>query len=326
MSFFDSKQEVLNIELTQYGKYLLSKGKFSPSYYAFFDDDVVYDSLYMNVTESQNYSQDRILNETPISKPTYNFSSVEQDVNEQQKLIITENLEGLKKLEDGIKSLSNTSQASVLPLGTSAFNSEYYPAWSIKVVSGSIERTEEYLDNSLVADLKGVLMPYLRVPQISCATSSYGINAVTSLINNKDDVLVEIFIDEDNSIFLTGDKKNLTNIFDILEENVEDKKENFDIEVFIEEERTKADGTSEKYLNKLYFFKKPTNIKNNILLDEYIYKEAENAVPDETNVEYYFDLLIDNEIDLPPEAKLGIGADIYSSTITEADKPFGEDC
>jgi hypothetical protein len=169
-------------------------------------------------------------------------------------------------------------------------------------------------------------MPYLRVPQISCATSSYGINAVTSLINNKDDVLVEIFIDEDNSIFLTGDKKNLTNIFDILEENVEDKKENFDIEVFIEEERTKADGTSEKYLNKLYFFKKPTNIKNNILLDEYIYKEAENAVPDETNVEYYFDLLIDNEIDLPPEAKLGIGADIYSSTITEADKPFGEDC
>jgi len=54
MSFFDSKQEILNIELTQFGKYLVSKGKFNPVYYAFFDDDVVYDSYYMKLTESQN--------------------------------------------------------------------------------------------------------------------------------------------------------------------------------------------------------------------------------------------------------------------------------
>ena len=43
MSFFDSKEEVIKIELTQFGKYLLSKGKFAPKYYAFFDDDIVYD-------------------------------------------------------------------------------------------------------------------------------------------------------------------------------------------------------------------------------------------------------------------------------------------
>jgi hypothetical protein len=54
MSFFDSKQETINIELTSYGKLLLSKGKFKPVYYAFFDDDVVYDSSYINLSESQN--------------------------------------------------------------------------------------------------------------------------------------------------------------------------------------------------------------------------------------------------------------------------------
>ena len=32
MSFFNKKEEVLEIELTQYGKHLLSKGEFVPVY------------------------------------------------------------------------------------------------------------------------------------------------------------------------------------------------------------------------------------------------------------------------------------------------------
>ena len=46
MEFFNRKEEVLDVELTQYGKYLLSVGKFKPSFYAFFDDDVIYDTQY----------------------------------------------------------------------------------------------------------------------------------------------------------------------------------------------------------------------------------------------------------------------------------------
>ena len=42
MSFFDKKEEVISIELTPYGRNLLSLGKLKPSYYAFFDDDVLY--------------------------------------------------------------------------------------------------------------------------------------------------------------------------------------------------------------------------------------------------------------------------------------------
>ena len=44
MGLFDKKEDVLDIQLTQHGKYLVSKGKFKPTYYAFFDDDIVYDS------------------------------------------------------------------------------------------------------------------------------------------------------------------------------------------------------------------------------------------------------------------------------------------
>ena len=41
MEFFNKKEEVIDLQLTQYGKYLLSLGKFKPVYYAFYDDGIV---------------------------------------------------------------------------------------------------------------------------------------------------------------------------------------------------------------------------------------------------------------------------------------------
>ena len=60
MAFLDKKEDVLDIELTQYGKYLLSQGKFKPALYAFYDDDIVYDTTYGGYTESQKGAEDRI--------------------------------------------------------------------------------------------------------------------------------------------------------------------------------------------------------------------------------------------------------------------------
>ena len=86
MGFFDKKEEVLQIELTQYGKHLLSKGEFIPVYYSFFDDDVTYDWQYAgDSAEKQNYAQERILDETPSPKIQYVFSGREtiiSDINE----------------------------------------------------------------------------------------------------------------------------------------------------------------------------------------------------------------------------------------------------
>lgn len=56
MTFFNRKEEVIDIELTQYGKLLLAKGKFKPKKYAFFDDDVIYDAQYMNPTDPTSVS------------------------------------------------------------------------------------------------------------------------------------------------------------------------------------------------------------------------------------------------------------------------------
>ena len=41
MTFFNKKEEVMEIQLTAYGKYLLSKGVFKPVYYTLSDDEVL---------------------------------------------------------------------------------------------------------------------------------------------------------------------------------------------------------------------------------------------------------------------------------------------
>ena len=40
MKFFNKKEEVLDLQLTQYGKNRLSMGKFNPTFYAFFEWDM----------------------------------------------------------------------------------------------------------------------------------------------------------------------------------------------------------------------------------------------------------------------------------------------
>ena len=88
MEFFNRKEEVLDVELTQYGKYLLSIGKFKPSYYAFFDDDIIYDIRYQGLApnnsiiegspvENQKDAQKRI-QETPRVKVQHNFITVDK--------------------------------------------------------------------------------------------------------------------------------------------------------------------------------------------------------------------------------------------------------
>ena len=48
MKFLNKKEQVFDIQLTPYGKHKLSAGNFTPMYYAFFDDNILYDAQYAN--------------------------------------------------------------------------------------------------------------------------------------------------------------------------------------------------------------------------------------------------------------------------------------
>ena len=61
MSFLDQKEQVLDIKLTPTGERLLMLGALKPAYYAFFDDEVIYDAEYTDISnEVQNHAETRI--------------------------------------------------------------------------------------------------------------------------------------------------------------------------------------------------------------------------------------------------------------------------
>ena len=65
MKFLNKNEQIIDLQITSYGRRLLSMGRFRPEYYAFFDDDVLYDSQYAGFTEQQNSASTRI-KEVPI--------------------------------------------------------------------------------------------------------------------------------------------------------------------------------------------------------------------------------------------------------------------
>ena len=89
MEFFNAKEEVIDIQLTQHGKRILAKGLFKPVYYAFYDDDIIYDVRYASATssnsqrglqlEEQSEATERIFetprlkvfHKTPLNQSTY---------------------------------------------------------------------------------------------------------------------------------------------------------------------------------------------------------------------------------------------------------------
>jgi len=75
--FLNKKEQVIDFKLTPYGKYLLSIGTFKPTYYALFDDNILYDGEYAGLNENQNTAHERIKDGTPYLESLVLFENVE---------------------------------------------------------------------------------------------------------------------------------------------------------------------------------------------------------------------------------------------------------
>ena len=83
MTFFNKKEEILEIKLTSHGKNTLAAGSFKPMYYAFFDDDVLYDGARAGFTEDNNDIEPRIQDTTPSLRTQTSFTDLEKLVMRQ---------------------------------------------------------------------------------------------------------------------------------------------------------------------------------------------------------------------------------------------------
>ena len=316
MTFFDKKQDVLKIELTPYGRSLLSNGKLMPKYYAFFDDDIVYDISAIGGTEDQDAIKNRILNETPRLRP-------------QRDLTSPENL--ISNFERGESSSRPFSEIQLNyltePLGTSDGTERNASSWHLTTILGEIDSSESTYD---------VSGSYLRqIPQINM-TLEYKMQ----VRNVRDDSPVrgqaissvapasDIF-DDGTYIEVLDDQI----IARIIEENGFTFKEGLEIEAYIFEDTPQG----EEKLKPLKMMPKMKSIVNDMLVDV----DDEFVPTDENYLEHYItiyydeaipdsdlckgisrlkkeDILLDIEVECPDEE--GIDFDIYRTRVTDVEK------
>ena len=168
MTFFNKKEEVLDIKLTPHGRYLLSIGKFSPSHYCFIDDDIIYDSQAGGFTETQNSSNKRIMDETPKLKTIPAAFGVEANFDKLESETV--HIESMRKVKDERK-------IDLYPnkLGRSSYITERTPAIHISALAGEITGISHYYTGSADTLSTGSISQILQMPQINM-DPEYNIN------------------------------------------------------------------------------------------------------------------------------------------------------
>lgn len=302
MTFFDPKEDVIDVEITQFGKFLLSKGKWDPAYYAFFDDDIIYDSQYGGITESQNDIQARITG-SARTRDQYVFSGIETEVKR-----LTENVLSLspdaQKVD--IQATNDREYALSYPLGRSDVGNRNNPAWAITFLKGELSSSVPYSTSSLGVVPRVQLFAedtkfFTQVKNRDAISSSFICN---DEINEAEEVLSQIGESSDlqtdpsdlvfaNKVYEDGTYIDIREDFlllEMLEKNTPFEEENLDIEVFLYE--TTSD--EKEVLTPLKFMKKKQAVVNGILLDDDEPEQEQEISPD--CVEYYFNVRVDNEI------------------------------
>lgn len=285
MTFFNQKEEVIQVELTQYGKYLLSRGKWKPSYYAFFDDDVIYDGKYAGVVETNAVSVERIKT-TPRTKTQYVFTGIEEQVKKNLELIKQNKIKF-----DPVYVTPKADKHYVLSqrIGNSILGDKNAPAFNVSFLKGEISSSTLLQ----TGDMPNLKVPLLNLKETSYTLSSQRPNTDSTSVNSFN---VPATFSDGSSIYVKDDYL----LIDFREENVEDLMKNFDIEMFVVE---KDQETGEENYTQLYFDQDFDDYKNGILLDpEKLSIEDQKYFDDQKSQDQfraknYFNISIDYEID-----------------------------
>ena len=309
MEFFDKKQDVIHIELTQFGRHVLSKGLFKPEYYAFFDDNIIYDTRVLSGSEIQNDSEERIKS-TQRMKPQITNTSLEKEFFYNYSQMLEEDANAQKK------SFQRTAERNYfLPaaLGTSKVNSPHAPAWSVEFLQGHLSGSSKNL--KLTGSHGGETV--LPIPQLE--------TDVTIKFESTDAPEIEPEEMEDgtemsSTTVLLDDEDSYTVFLKIVEENGVFQKENFDIEIYEVTEEVKNNETLE-FLRPLSFSQINTEE------DQLAFLDKELPVYDKNFTDYYFDIFVDEEIDEETicefdseDTKLGVFADSKTKICEDSDE------
>lgn len=293
MSFLDKKERVLDIQLTSLGKRKIANGVFKPSYYAFFDDDILYETRFAGYKEIPNSSSVRI-KETPTLEAQAHYAGIETEIVKHNDL---RRVGESSFIMEPIQVTPDKHYALTSCLGTMAIEADKKPAWSVNVLKGEIES---------VASTKQGSHPNEQIPQINLKDVEFTIR--TKQENGDDEFLEdgESFSDLDllSERFADGSYVDVTErevILEVIEKNTDYLNENFDLEFFEITSGSTINTEQQEVLVPLYFQTRQSLIVNDILIDEEDLKESEPLEIDGSFVENYFEMFTDSDI---PETSL----------------------
>lgn len=233
MEFFNQKEQVIDIQLTQYGKRRLAAGRFKPAFYAFYDKDVLYNSEFGGYSEVQNDSETRIKSETPRLTAQHNFIGADTQLKEMTMIESKGNeLDDLVK-KQLLQDVENKFFADNTQIGTTKLDNIYNPSWDIKF----------YNDHLINATLQSTGSGQIkRIPQLEAELvyRAYATNDIDELnielgedyyTAEEDFEDTQIEFDDGSMLFVKDDFI----LLGIEEKNTNFYNENFEIEVFLEE-------------------------------------------------------------------------------------------
>ena len=267
--FFNQKEEVIDIELTPYGKQRFAQGTFSPAHYVFYDTSILYNGMFAEITEAQNQIANRISNETPRLKPNLRYTSTPGAV---YSLLTSDS-------QNEMVQNDQFSAPFMRVLGSSDPNSNYAPAWDLSVLGLS----DVGLNEGVIYNVDGM------IPQMSAT-----LNIEYESLRNPGEPLslANYNLLSSDSLILSVQELNT-----VMKSNG-----NFDIEVY----KSGSDGqlTSLGFINTHSNDSKTLRRQTDPYLLAYSInghdQQINESFPilDSTYSEYYLDISCDSEINL----------------------------
>lgn len=308
----DKKQTVIDFQLTGYGKYLMSIGQYAPEYYAFYDDNVVYDNQYNNISESQNSINERIKDETPYISSLTLF----EDIDSTQQQLVRSEPEDVFRTDTATDTtfrftkaenyfLSDITPTRYLPrkdifrygaaIGDALLESketDAAPAWKVIVLNGEITSTQTHFE--VQANVSGT------IPQVNITVdykkeirdSRYPTRQSDQIPVNDGSPRAEVSsttnFGDGNFVYLSAQDP----VIYIDEVNTELLSENYDVEVFI----VSSSATKAPALERKFFETVDEQIVNGMMVRANPDEKFTGELP-RTAVEYYFDFKSDKMAD-----------------------------
>ena len=272
MEFFNKKEDVIDLQLTQFGRHLLAKGKFKPTYYAFYDDNIMYNGEPAGLTEDQNRIEERI-KEAQTIQPQVGVSSLEKEFANNYEMILSGDA------QVGDKNLQRTADKNYVlpqPIGTSDINAEYAPSWSVRFLNGHLTGSVGYLNLVEKSGGKNTLL----IPQLETEVIIETSNDADIENNELIQLGADIIVSDENEMFV---------LLKVTENNGLFQRENFDIEIYEVQDEVQDSVTIES-MRPLQFFNQADP------QTELEFIDVGTPEPNKNYAEYYFDIFVDDEI------------------------------